>query len=163
MVIATKDRGITGALKLFRRMLKDAGLKEGEKIIFMGCVGKCLPFAELLGYAIRDMKLEMGFAPDADVQNVIEMKMVEGLGVQTGGKMDPKGAKVVVVLGGLAMPTSKVTPSDIIREMTGILVEDGEVVGFCFNNIFKKAGWEEKIPFNYIIDVQAGSVVLYRF
>ncbi|MDY6959583.1 MAG: DUF2124 family protein [Halobacteriota archaeon] len=45
-------RGLNGLIKAFKESIE--GIKEGSKIAFVGSVGICTPFAQLLSYSLRD-------------------------------------------------------------------------------------------------------------
>jgi len=74
-------------------------------------------------------------------------------------KGDPQNPDVVVVLGGLAMPKFGCVPEevlDMIQEISG--EQKPKIIGVCFMNIFERAGWEKKIPFDTLIDTTLETV-----
>ncbi len=73
---------------------------------------------------------------------------------------DPQNPDVVVVLGGLAMPKFGCAPEEVdnmIQELSG--EQKPKIIGVCFMNIFKDAGWEEKLDFDVIIDTSLQTMV----
>src|SRR5512134_1192 len=91
------SEGIGGLLADFRKLTRGR-----KKITFIGCPGWCNPFAELLGYVLRDARKEMVFIPN--LRKDIEARVImTDYGMELGEKADPS-ADAVILLGGLAMP-----------------------------------------------------------
>jgi len=143
-------RGLNGLIKAFKESMED--IKEGSKIIFVGSVGICAPFAQLLAYSLRDSGFEMIFIPKAIAKNAKKMKMIEGVGFQvTDSYADPSNCDVIVILGGLAIPKYKTTAEDVanlIKEISN----DARIIGFSFGGVFVENGWTEVIDFDVTID-----------
>jgi hypothetical protein len=101
------------------------------------------------------------YAPKADINDAKQVKMQQGIGFGVvDGNVDPQNPEVVVVLGGLAMPKFGCAPEDVlsmIREVSG--EQKPRIIGVCFMNIFERAGWDKKIPFDTIIDTTLETVV----
>ncbi len=95
------SEGIGGLLTAFRKLARGR-----KKITFIGCPGWCNPFAELLGYVLRDAGKEMVFIPNLRKELAAKVVMTE-YGMQLGEKSDPS-TDTVVLLGGLAMPKMEV-------------------------------------------------------
>lgn len=136
-------KGISGNLLAFRDEVAEAG-----KVTFVGTPGVCTPFAELFAYVIRDK--ESVFIPNTDIKKAKKIENTS-YGMQLAVDADPK-ADVVVLLGGLAMPKSKVKPEDVVALIDEVLQENGKLVGLCYMDMFRKAGWDKKINFDCIIN-----------
>jgi hypothetical protein len=67
---------------------------------------------------------------------------------------------MLVLMGGLAMPHSKVTTSDVNALIDKISPK--KVVGICFSSVFQKQGWDKDIDFDLIIDSQLEPVTVYE-
>jgi hypothetical protein len=143
-------RGITGILRPFKEYLQGQGLVNGDQIVYYGCVGTCTPFVELLAVAVRGLHLEQVFVPLLDETKAKIIHNVEDVGMQVSTTDATLHPKVIVVMGGLAMPYMPVTP-DQVRDL---VARHGDVrlVGVCFMNMFEKAGWLDKVRFDLMID-----------
>lgn len=142
-----KSEGIGGLLMAFRKLARGR-----KKITFIGCPGWCNPFAELLGYVLRDAGKEMVFIPNLKKEMAAKVEMTE-YGMQLGEKADPY-SDTVVLLGGLAMPKMGIDVNKmkiLIDEIT-----DGhpqrQILGVCIGGVFQKAGWDRSIEFDYLVD-----------
>ncbi|CAD6493674.1 MAG: putative protein MTH_862 [Candidatus Argoarchaeum ethanivorans] len=144
MKFVSKKDALSGILNPFRELVKDS-----KKITFIGSVGFCTPFAELMAYVIRGTK-EMVYIAGLDAEHAREI--IPGThGMQLGEETDPH-ADTIVVLGGLAMPKIGVDVADmkkLIEELTG---GDGLIIGSCFMGIFERSGWYEHINFDYVLN-----------
>ncbi len=152
-----KSEGIGGMLTAFRKLMRGR-----KKITFIGCPGWCNPFAELLGHVMRDSGREMVFIPNLRKDIAARITMTE-YGMQIGEKADPS-ADTVVLLGGLAMPKMEVDINCLISLIDDITTghEDRKVYGVCVGSIFQKAGWDELIDFDYLVDADM-QVITYGF
>ncbi len=153
MPIINTSQGVGGILNSFR------GLVEGaEKITFVGTPGFCTPFAELLGFVVRDRKL--AFVPTLDFEKARALLMTpEGMQL---GELADAHADTVVLLGGLAMPKMGTSP-DKAKEIARKVLENSEkrkVIGVCFQSMFMQQKWDEIINFDYIIDSDLSVEVL---
>ncbi len=152
-----KAEGIGGMLTAFRKLVRGS-----KKITFIGCPGWCNPFAELLGYVLRDAGKEMVFIPNLRKDMAAKVEMT-AYGMQLGEKADPH-SDTIVLLGGLAMPKMEVDVdglNTLIDEIT-----DGhagrQIFGVCVGGVFQKAGWDKLIDFDYLVDADMG-VTIYGF
>jgi len=59
-------RGVPGILHPSREYFQGLGLKEGDQIVYYGCVGIYTPFVELLAIAVRGLRFEQVFVPLLD-------------------------------------------------------------------------------------------------
>lgn len=154
-----KKSGIVGFTGAFRENVKE--IENGSTVVFTGSVAVCTPFIELLAYAIRDKDFEMIYVPKSDID---EAKMIKeqpniGFGV-VDQKADPQNPEVVVVMGGLAMPKFGCAPEDVVNMLEEISGDEKpKVIGVCFMDIFERAGWTTKIPFDVVIDTTLETVV----
>ncbi|RLG26784.1 DUF2124 domain-containing protein [Methanosarcinales archaeon] len=145
MKFVSKKDALSGVLNPFRELVKDS-----KKITFIGSVGFCTPFAELMAYVIRGTKKKMVYVAGLDSEHAREI--ISGThGMQLGEETDAH-ADTIVVLGGLAMPKIGVDATDmkkLIEELTG---GDGLIIGVCFMGIFERSGWYEHINFDYVLN-----------
>lgn len=165
MVVRTlimQEKGIMGVNRCFKKILLDHSLS-GVSLAFVGAPSVCLPFAELITYAVRDLNLESCFVPNTMKERARRLSFVEGYGVQLGEKVSINKVKIVAVLGGLAMPGSIVKPRDINNLLVDVLEEQGLVIGVGFNEMFDKANWTDKVKFNYLIDSTIDPVKAEKF
>jgi hypothetical protein len=154
-----KKSGIVGFTGMFREEIAD--IKEGSKVVFTGSVAVCTPFIELLAYAVRDKNYNVFYVPKADAREARKIKEIKNIGYSVvDEKGDPKNADAIVVLGGLAMPKFGCSPEEVIQ-MIETLSGDKKpkIIGVGFMNIFEKAGWDKKVPFDTVIDTTMEIVV----
>ena len=152
-----KGSGISFQLRTFRKIIKELN---ANKVVFAGSKYVCLPFAELNGYAIRDIKNQY-FIPETDVENGVKL-VSKSIGIQyteLENKEEMYNPDVLVLLGGLAMENSGVSLEDV-NELIEKL-NPKHIVGLYFMSIFQKVGWDKKIDFDYIIDGQINPVDVY--
>ncbi len=135
--------GITENLLAFREEVKEA-----RKITFIGMPGVCSPFAELFAYVVRDK--ESVFITGTDLTSAKKLELTDQ-GMQFRGPADPN-SDVVALLGGLAMPKSNVKPEEVNEILGKILEIDGKVIGLCYMDIFREAGWHKEVDFDCIIN-----------
>lgn len=153
MPIINTSQGVGGILNSFR------GLVEGaEKITFVGTPGFCTPFAELLGFVVRDRELAFISSEDFGKARSIFMDH-EGMQL---GELTDKHADVVVLLGGLSMPKVGISPEKA-KEVANEIIEGsekGKIIGVCFQSMFVKQKWDDIINFDYIINSDLAVEVL---
>ncbi len=151
------SEGIGGLLTAFRKLARGR-----KKITFIGCPGWCNPFAELLGYVLRDARKEMVFIPNLRKDIAAKIIMTD-YGMQFGEKADPS-ADTVVLLGGLAMPKMDIDVNGLIALIDDVTSEHNErrIYGVCVGGIFEKAGWDKLIDFDYLLDTDM-QVTTYGF
>jgi hypothetical protein len=147
-----KMDGIVGFTKLFRNEMVD--LPEASMVVFTGSRAVCAPFAELLAYSVRDLKLDIFFSPMADEKDCRSLVWQEGTGygVSTSGR-EITEATAVVVLGGLAMPKFG-CPVEKVEQFIRMTSKPGhvKVIGVCFMDILKRSGWHQSIKFDAMIN-----------
>lgn len=154
-----KKSGIVGFTGAFRDGLKD--IEKGSTVVFTGSMAVCTPFIELLAYAIRDKGFKMIYVPKSDINGAKWIKEQPNIGFSVVNEQaDPKDPDVLVVMGGLAMPKFGCSPEDVmnmLEETSGD--QKPKIIGVCFMNIFERAGWISKIPFDLVIDTTMETVV----
>jgi hypothetical protein len=153
MPIINTSQGVGGILNSFKSLMDGV-----EKITFVGTPGFCTPFAELLGFVVRDRKLV--FIPNLDFEKARSVSMApEGMQL---GELADAHADAVVLLGGLAMPKIGVS-SEKAGEIAEKVLEGSEkrkIIGVCFQSMFIQQKWDEVINFDYIINADLAVDVL---
>lgn len=153
MKLEKEFTGITEHLLTFREEVKDA-----EKVTFIGMPGVCSPFAELFSYVIREK--EAVFITGTDIKTAKKIEITEQ-GMQFGETTDPSSA-VVAILGGLAMPKSGIDPDEVRELVENVITDDGKLMGLCYMDIFREAGWHEILDFDCIINATLNGFVLRK-
>ena len=138
-------KGLNGQLATFKKEVGDA-----QKITYIGSPGVCTPFAEFMAYAVRDK--ENHFIPLLDIEECHEFESKSYAMVLKDEVSDPHDSDVVVLLGELSMPKYDVDTDELMSLVNSILKEDGQLMGFCFMDMFTKAGWLERIDFDCVIN-----------
>jgi len=154
-----KKMGIVGLTGSFRESLSD--IENESKIVFVGSVAVCTPFVELLSYSVRDKNYNLVYVPKSEKESAKNVKMQQGIGFSVvDEKADPKNPDAIVILGGLAMPKFGCAPEDVLKMIQEISEgKKPKIIGVCFMNIFENAGWEEKIPFDILMDTTLETVI----
>ncbi len=142
--------GITGLLRPFKEYIQGLSLSPGDQIVYYGCVGTCTPFVELLAIAIRGCHVEQVYVPLLDETKAQKLSDVPDVGMQVSGGPAQLRPKVLVFMGGLAMPFMPVTK----EQVNGVIASHpgAKVAGVCFMSMFEKAGWLDAVPFELLID-----------
>lgn len=153
-------QGVAGILRPFREYIAAAGVTQGDQVVFYGVPGTCTPFVELLGFAIRSLGAELIYVPYLDEAKARLVQAVENVGMQASAPAPRLSPKVIVVMGGLAMPGMPVNAGQV-RDMAATH-PGSRVVGICFMSMFDKAGWLPVIPFDFLIDANIGPVEVMR-
>ena len=149
----------TGILRPFKEFIQSLKITDGDQIVYYGCVGTCTPFVELLAIAIRNLHAEQVFVPLLDESKARKIVNVDNVGMQVCGdtpfQLNPK---VLVFMGGLAMPNMPLTKTDAKE----IIDRHGnvKVVGVCFMSMFEKAGWLDTVSFDMMIDATINPVIV---
>jgi hypothetical protein len=142
--------GITGILRPFKEYLVQRGLNSGDQVVYYGCVGTCTPFVELLAVAVRGSHYEQVFVPLLDEKKARVIHEVPDTGMQISTLPATLYPKVLVIMGGLAMPFMPVTK----EQVNGVIASHpgAIVVGVCFMSMFEKANWLDSVSFDLLID-----------
>ena len=155
------SKGLSGMLRMFKAtMTEKLGLQPTHRIAFVGCAGTCVPFIELFAYTIRETMPGMTLIPDGMIDDARGIWYVSGVGMQIGGNADPRGADFVVVLGGVSMPSCSLGIEGTNKVIKEVLKPGGKVIGICFMDMFAKAGWEGKVPFDLVMNANIDTVTL---
>ncbi len=160
--MATREisKSVPGILRPFKAFVQDMGLKDGDQIVYFGCVGTCTPFVELNAVAVRGMHVEQVFVPLLDEAKAKKIQFVEDVGMQVSGGPVTLRPKLLVFMGGLAMPLMPVTKEQV-RDLA-LKYPDAKVAGICFMSMFEKAGWLDTVEFDLMIDATLDPVVITR-
>ena len=151
-------KSVPGILRPFKEYLQTLGLKDGDQIVYYGCVGTCTPFVELLAIAIRGLHSEQVFVPLLDETKAKKIVNIDDVGMQVSGGHARLNPKVLVIMGGLAMPNIPVPKEDVkalIERHDGV-----KVIGVCFMSMFEKAGWLDVVSFDLMIDATIDPVTV---
>jgi len=152
--------GITGLLRPFREYIQSLSLKPGDQIIYYGCVGTCTPFIELLALSVRGMHPEQVYVPLLEEEKAKKLHEVPDAGMQVSCESVVLRPKVLVIMGGLAMPFMPVTKEQV-RDLIA-LHDSPPVAGVCFMSMFAKAGWLDTVHFDVLIDGSLDPVTVTR-
>jgi hypothetical protein len=151
--VINTSQGVGGILNSFKGLVEDA-----QKITFVGTPGFCTPFAELIGFAVRDK--ELAFVSSKDFEKARSIFM-DNEGMQLGELTDAH-ADVIVLLVGLSMPKIGISPEKA-KEVSRTFLDGskkGKIIGICFQSAFMKQKWDEIIDFDYIISSDIAVKVL---
>ena len=160
MELQETGSGIAGMLRPFKKYMVKSGIADTDQVVFYGCPGTCTPFIELLTYAVRDLPFEFIFVPRLDESSAKVLKPVAHVGMQvTSHAPETFEPRVIVIMGGLAMPNEPVTAEMVQEKIAGY---DAKIVGICFMDIFNRAGWLDKIAFDTVINAQMDPVDVYK-
>jgi len=141
-------RGVTGIIRPFKEYMTSLGLAKGDQVVYYGCVGTCTPFVELLAVGIRGLHLNQVFVPLLDESKARTITDVPDVGMQASGiHAVVSSPKVIVIMGGLAMPLMPTT-KELVRDLAESHPES-KVAGVCFQDMFERAGWMEVVPFDF--------------
>ncbi|NYT05557.1 MAG: DUF2124 domain-containing protein [Methanomicrobiales archaeon] len=151
--------GVPGMLRPFKAFITEAGLNDGDQIVYYGCPGTCTPFIELLAYAIRDLPFTQVFVPLLDETQAKVLKPVSGVGMQVSAESIVPSPAVVVMMGGLSMPNVPVSAEMAVDTIAGY---HARTVGICFMGMFEKTGWLSSLPFELLIDANISPVDVYQ-
>ena len=161
--VVETSKGLSGLLRTFKSSILSLGLKPGNKVVYVGCSGTCLPFIELFAYTVRDSGAEQMFVPDGLIGEARSVSLIPGFGMQLGAAADPAGADFIILLGGLSMPACTLGVEGSNEAIARIKKPGTKVVGACFMGMFEKAGWYGKVPFNLVIDAGIDPVQVQKF
>jgi hypothetical protein len=161
--IVDTTKGVSGISRPFKSIIEQLNLADDDRMMYVGLPGVCTPFVELLSYAIRTLKVTQVFVPNLDLSLARSVIPAENIGIQFGDPVEIEKAKVVVVLGGLAMPISPVGREEVSSFLQRVLLPGGSVIGVSFMNMFEQAGWISTVPIDFWIDAIIDPVKVERF
>lgn len=151
--------GVTGILRPFKEYLQSLGLSPGDQIVYYGCVGTCTPFVDLLAIAVRGLHLEQVYVPLLDEGKAKKLHEVPDAGMQVSGEQPAVlNPRVLVIMGGLAMPYMPVTKEQV-RDLAA-RHGDAKLAGVCFQKMFEKAGWLDTVEFDLLINAMIEPVTV---
>jgi len=153
-------KSVPGILRPFKEYLQTLGLKSGDQIVYYGCVGTCTPFVELLAIAIRGLHTDQVFVPVLDETKAKKIVNIDDVGMQVSGGPARLNPKVLVFMGGLAMPNMPVSKEDVKQVVQRY--PNVKVIGVCFMSMFEKAGWLDEVSFDMMIDAIIDPVKIGR-
>jgi hypothetical protein len=156
--MATKEvfHGVPGILRPFKEFIEKKGLKKGDQIVYYGVPGTCMPFVELLAFALRSLELEQVFVPFVDESRAKKIGHVDGVGMQARFGPVMLKPKAIVIMGGLSMPGVPVK-AEQVKAVMGKHA-GAALLGVCFMHMFEKAGWQNTITFDCLIDANIDPV-----
>ncbi len=156
--MATKEvfHGVPGILRPFKEFIEKKGLKKGDQIVYYGVPGTCMPFVELLAFALRSLELEQVFVPFVDESRAKKIGHVDGIGMQARFGPVMLKPKAIVIMGGLSMPGVPVK----VEQVKAVMGKHAgaALLGVCFMHMFEKAGWQNTITFDCLIDANIDPV-----
>jgi hypothetical protein len=161
--IIDTTRGVAGISRPFKNIVEQLSLRDGDTMMYVGLPGVCTPFIELLSYAIRTLEINQVFVANLDLTLAKTVVPVQDVGVQFADPVKIEKAKVIVVLGGLAMPISPVSRDDVAQFLERVLLPGGSVIGISFMDMFEQVAWTSAIPFDFLIDATIDPVRVERF
>ncbi|MGA2918742.1 DUF2124 domain-containing protein [Methanoregula sp.] len=153
-------RGITGLLRPYKEYVQDIGIHNGDQIVYYGCVGTCTPFVELLAVAVRGLHADQVFVPLLDETKAQKIVSIEDIGMQVSGGPVSLRPKLLVIMGGLAMPYMPVTKEQV-RDLAACHT-GAKLAGVCFMSMFEKAGWLDTVDFDLLIDANLDPVIVKK-
>lgn len=153
-----QETGIPGILRPFKEHLEGLSLATGTQVVFFGLPGTCLPFVELLCYAVRTLPITPVFVPVLDTAKARAMVYDEAFGFRVGEPITLSNPQVFVLMGGLSMPVSKVTSGDANKLIT--TYSPSQVLGVSFMSMFEKTGWTTGVSFDLLIDATVSVTIL---
>ena len=161
--LITTTKGVAGISRPFKSIVEQLGLRDEDTMMYVGLPGVCTPFVELLSYAIRTLAIKQVFVANLDLASAKKVVPVENVVIQFADPVKIDKAKVIVVLGGLAMPISPVSRDDVSLFLQRVLLPGGSVIGVCFMSMFEQVGWTSVMPFNFLIDATIDPVRVEQF
>ena len=152
--------GITGILRPFREYLQGLHLQPGDQVVYYGCVGSCTPFVELLAIAVRGLHYEQVFVPYLDEAKARKLHEIADTGMQVSSQVAVVNPKLMVIMGGLAMPYMPVTREQV-RDLAARHAGT-KLAGVCFQDMFAKAGWLDTVQFDLLISATLEPVTVTK-
>ena len=149
----------TYVMTIFRNLILKTGIRESENLVFAGCEGPCFSMATFFSFGIRDLKLNLFFATDADMGRSYKLEHQRALGMVARKHEAPVKAGVIVLMSGLTeIPFDRVLAFvDRALEKDGIIIGETVVAG-----LFEEEGWTDKLMFNYIFEFAMRNPTAYE-
>jgi hypothetical protein len=160
--MATQEitKSVPGILRPYKEFVQGLGLKQGDQIAYFGCTGTCTPFVELLAVAVRGLHVDQVFVPLLDEAKAKKIQDVRDVGMQVSGGPAALHPRLLVIMGGLAMPLMPVTKEQV-RDLA-LRHSGAKLAGICFMGMFEKAGWLDTVDFDLMIDAAIDPVVVTK-
>jgi hypothetical protein len=153
-------KSVPGILRPFKEYIRSLDLSAGDQVVYYGCVGTCTPFVELLAISIRSFPIDQVYVPLLDEKRAKKICNVPDVGMQVSGGPVVPAPRVIVIMGGLAMPLMPTSKEDVKAMIDSH--RDANVIGVCFMSMFEKAGWLDTIPFDLLIDATIDPVTVTK-
>ncbi|MFA5332612.1 MAG: DUF2124 family protein [Methanoregula sp.] len=154
-------KGVTGLIRPYKEYIKSLNLSPGDQVVYYGCAGTCTPFVELLAVGIRGLHLTQVFVPLLDESKARLIRDVPEVGMQASGERMNVAPKVIVIMGGLAMPMMPTT-KEMLRDLAARYPE-AKVAGLCFQDMFQRAGWIGVVPFDFTVSAMIEPITVTRY
>ena len=119
--------------------------------------------ATFFSFGIRDLKLNLYFATDADMSRLYKLEYQRGLGLvarkHEAPQEAPVKAGVIVLMSGL----TEIPFDHVLKFVDRALAKGGVVIGeTVVAGLFEEKGWTEKILFNYIFEFAMRNPTAYE-
>ena len=157
--VVSRGKDYTFMLPMFKELVLQTGIKAGGNLIFAGCPGPCYSFATYFGFGLRDLNLNLYYAPESDINHLHRLEYLENVGIVASRKAKPVKAKVIVLMSGLCRIPFEHTRKFIAEA----LASDGVIIGESVApGIFEAQGWDKEIPFDALFEFSIQSPTSYR-
>ena len=144
--VISQGKDYTFMLPMLRTLVQKCRAKEDANLIWAGCPGTCYAMATFFSYGIRDLKLNLYFAVDADINNLWHLECNEEVGIIATRKAGSVKANIIILMSGLM----KVPFENTLNLVRNSLEEGGKIIGeSVVPNIYEREKWDEKISFSY--------------
>jgi len=149
----------TYVMTIFRNLILKTGIRESENLVFAGCEGPCFSMATFFSFGIRDLKLNLFFATDADMGRSYKLEHQRALGMVARKHEAPVKAGVIVLMSGL----TEIPFDRVLAFVDRALEKDGIIIGeTVVSGLFEEKGWTDKLLFNYIFEFAMRNPTAYE-
>ena len=147
--VIAEGEDFTHVLPICRDIIIKSGIKKDGHLIFAGCPGPCYAMSTFFSFGIRDLGLNLYFAVDADMGQLLRLDYVESQGIMAVGKESSLKADVIVLMSGLCnLPIEKT-----LEFINHGLRNKGVIIGEApARGLFEEMGWTDKVPFNFLFE-----------
>ncbi|OGP65230.1 MAG: hypothetical protein A2170_03450, partial [Deltaproteobacteria bacterium RBG_13_53_10] len=134
-------------------------IRESGNLIFAGCEGPCFSMATFFSFGIRDLKLNLYFATDADMGRLWRLEHQRELGIVARKHEAPVKASVIVLMSGL----TEIPFAHVLTFVDKTLVKGGIIIGeTVVAGLFEEKKWDEKITFKYLFEFSMRNPTAYE-
>jgi len=155
-----KRKGVEGLSKPFKEyLMEQVKLKEGDQIVYYGRPALCVPYIMVKSYEIRHLPVQQVFVPLLDESKAKMIENVPDVGMHVTEEITDVHPKVVVFMGGLAMPDVQISAEMALEHVSRY---EPKIVGACYMSEFFKAKWPDVIPFDLLVDGIIDPVYVWR-